>query len=182
MTATTPTIYYVIGALVIIVVVIATIVLSRQAQSARLRRRFGPEYDRLTRDRGDRADAERELARREERVKGFKLQDLPAGARDRYTEEWRQVQSRFVDEPGAALAQSDALIRSVMRDRGYPPAGFEQRVADLSPDHARAIDDYRVAHEISERSDADTEDRREAMIRYRRLFDDLVGTTERTRT
>lgn len=185
MTATSPTIYYVIGAIVVIVVVIVAIAIARRSQSARLQRRFGPEYDRVARERGSRAEAERELARREERIKRFRLQELPAGAKERYSEEWRRVQARFVDEPAAALAQADVLIANVMRDRGYPPADFEQRAADLSPDHARALDDYRIAHEISVRSEgnnADTEDLRQAMVHYRSIFEDLVGTTERTRT
>lgn len=184
MTATTPTTYYVIGALIIIVAIVAAVAIARRSRSARLRSRFGPEYDRVARDRGSRVEGERELARREERVKTFRIQELPPGARERYAEEWRAVQARFVDEPGAALAQADALIASVMRDRGYPPADFEQRTADLSADHARTLGDYRIAHEISlrsERGDADTEELRQAMVHYRKLFDDLVGTSERTR-
>ncbi|HEX3670163.1 MAG TPA: hypothetical protein VHT92_00515 [Candidatus Cybelea sp.] len=164
--------------------VVAAIAIARRARSARLQRRFGSEYDRVARNRGDRAVAERELVRREERVKTFRLQELPPGARDRYAEEWRQTQARFVDEPVAALAQADALIANVMRDRGYPVADFEQRAADLSPDHARVLEDYRIAHGISARSDGgstDTEELRQAMVHYRRLFDDLLGT-ERTTT
>lgn len=184
MTTTTPTIYYVVGAIVLIVVVIAVIAIARRARSARLQRRFGSEYDRVARTRGNREAAERELARREERVKKFRLQELPPGARDRYAEEWRQTQARFVDEPAAALVQADTLIANVMRDRGYPVADFEQRAADLSPDHARVLEDYRLAHDISARSEngsADTEELRQAMVHYRRLFDDLLGT-ERTTT
>jgi hypothetical protein len=184
MTTTIPTMYYVIGAIIVIIAVIAAVAIARRAQSARLQHRFGSEYDRVARERGSRAEAERELARREERIKTFRLQELPAGARDRYAEEWRQVQARFVDEPRGALTQADLLISNVMRDRGYPATDFEQRAADLSPDHARTLEDYRTAHGIAVRSDqgdADTEDLRRAMIHYRRLFDELVGTTERAR-
>lgn len=185
MTTTTPTFYYAIAAIVIILAIIAAVAIARRAQSARLQRRFGPEYDRLARERGNRAQAERELAQREERVKTFHLAELPAGARDRYSEEWRKVQARFVDEPAAALAQADTLIANVMRDRGYPVADFEQRAADLSADHARALDDYRVAHDISMRSaqgKADTEDLRQAMVHYRTIFEDLVGMPERAKS
>jgi len=182
MTTTNPTIYYVIGAIVLILVIALVFAIVRRAQTARLQHRFGPEYDRLARERGSRADAEHELARREERVRKFKLQELPPGARQRYAEEWRQVQARFVDEPAAALRQADALIGNVMRDRGYPAGDFEQRAADLSPHHAKVLDDYRTAHDISTRSDeATTEDLRQAMVHYRALFDDLVGPTERTK-
>jgi hypothetical protein len=180
-----PTIYYVIGAIVLIVIVIAAIVVARRARSERLRRRFGPEYERVTRTQGDRAEAERELARREERVKKFHLQDLPPGARERYAEEWRAVQARFVDRPKEALSEADALITNVMRDRGYPMADFEQRAADLSPDHAGVVGDYRTAHDISlrsERGEAQTEDLRQAMLHYRTLFEELVENRERARS
>jgi hypothetical protein len=185
MATTTPTIYYIIGAIVIVLVIVAAIALARRAQSARLQRRFGPEYERLARERGSRNEVERELARREERVKTFRLAELPPGARDRYSDEWRKVQARFVDEPGAALREADALITNVMRDRGYPAADFEQRAADLSPHHARTLNDYRIAHDISLRDangNGDTEASRQAMVHYRTIFDDLVGSTERTRT
>lgn len=185
MTAGSPTIYYAIGAIVVILIVVAVAAMSRRAQSARLARRFGPEYDRLARERGSRAAAERELAAREERVKKFHLAELPPGARERYAEAWRKVQARFVDEPAGALTQADALIVDVMRDRGYPVADFEQRTADLSPDHGRALQDYRTAHEISLRAEhgtAGTEDLRQAMVHYRAIFEELVGVPERSRS
>ncbi len=185
MSTADPTLYYVIGAIVVIAIVIVAIVVARRAKSQRLRQRFGPEYDRVARARGDRAEAERELARREDRVKKFRLQDLPPGARDRYAEEWRAVQARFVDQPKEALVQADALITNVMRDRGYPMADFEQRAADLSPDHSGVVGDYRTAHEISlrsERGGAATEDLRQAMLHYRELFEELVENKERARS
>ena len=96
------TIYYVIGAIVLIAIVAAIIYAVRAARSRELEKRFGPEYDRLLKERGDKAAAERELAARQDRVKRFHIEELPAGARSRYSEEWRSVQSRFVDEPQAA--------------------------------------------------------------------------------
>lgn len=185
MTTTNPTLFYVIGAIVLIAIVVGVIVATRRARSERLRRRFGPEYERVARARGDRTEAERELARREERVKKFHLEELPPGARDRYAEEWRGVQARFVDRPKEALAQADALIANVMRDRGYPLADFEQRAADLSPDHAGAVGDYRAAHAValrSERDTAETEDLRQAMLHYRAIFEELVENKESVRS
>ncbi|MFN2450408.1 MAG: hypothetical protein ABR508_11585 [Candidatus Baltobacteraceae bacterium] len=183
MQTTTPALYYIIGAIVVIAIVLAIVAASRRAASARLQRRFGPEYERTLNDRGDRTAAERELAARESRVKRFHIEELPAGARDRYTEEWRTVQTRFVDEPKTAITQADRLVSSVMRDRGYPVESFEQQAADISPDHPRVVQNYRTAHEIaarSERGEVSTEDLRQAMVHYRALFTDLVGTDERT--
>jgi hypothetical protein len=93
------------------------------------------------------------------------------------------VQTRFVDEPKTALKQADALVENVMRDRGYPMNDFEQRAADISPDHPQVVESYRVAHGIAVRSETgevSTEDLRQAMIHYRTLFSDLLGTDERT--
>lgn len=83
--------------------------------------------------------------------------------------------------PPPRLRKPDALIVDAMRDRGYPVADFEQRTDDLSADHGRTIEDYRTAHAISTRArETDTEDLRQAMVNYRALFDELVGTRERT--
>lgn len=183
MQTASPVIYYVIAAVVIIAIIAFAVIASKRARSARLQRRFGPEYERAVRTTGDRTAAEQELAAREARVRKFHIEELPAGARERYTEEWRTVQSRFVDQPKAALGDADRLVGSVMRDRGYPMESFEQRAADISPDHPAVVENYRAAHDIasrSERGEVSTEDLRQAMIHYRTLFDDLLGTSERT--
>jgi len=115
-------------------------------------------------------------------VRKFHIEELPAGAKDRYAEEWRTVQTRFVDEPQSAVVDADHLVVAVMRDRGYPMENFEQRTADISPDHPHVVEDYRVAHGIavrSERGEVSTEDLRQAMQHYRTLFDDLLGANER---
>ncbi len=180
----TPLVYYVIGAVIVVAIIIIIAALaSRSARSKRLQQRFGPEYDRAVRTTGDRATAERELAARETRVQRMHIEELPAGARDRYTEEWRTVQTRFVDQPREALKQADSLVENVMRDRGYPMNDFEQRAADISPDHPQVVDSYRIAHGIASRSETgevSTEDMRQAMVHYRTLFTDLLGTDERT--
>lgn len=179
------TLLYVVGAVVIIAILVAIIVAAqRRNRSAALQHRFGPEYERTVKATGDRDAAEKELAERERRVKRMHIEELPAGAKDRYTEEWMTVQTRFVDQPRTALGDADRLVTSVMRDRGYPMDDFEQRVSDLSPDHPAVVDNYRAAHDIaqrSERGEVSTEDLRQAMIHYRTLFTDLLGTDERGR-
>jgi hypothetical protein len=64
-----------------------------------------------------------------------------------------------------------------MKTRGYPVSDFDQRAADISVDHPRVVENYRLAHEIALRvgkDEATTEDRRTAMIHYRSLFEELV--------
>jgi hypothetical protein len=181
-----PVSYYVIGAIVVIAIIIAIVAAIRASRSRTLARRFGPEYERTVRAHGDRAAAERDLAQREARVKTFHLEELPVGARQRYAEEWRAVQSRFLDEPRRALVQADHLVANVMRDRGYPLDDYAQREADLSPDHPHVVRDFRLAHAVAERSgdgEVGTEDLRQAMVHYRAVFDDLVGgDVERTQS
>jgi len=180
MTATT---LYIIIAVVAVVVIVIAIVASQRAKSARLQKRFGTEYERTVRTTGDRTEAEKELAAREARVRKLHIEELPAGARDRYTEEWRTVQTRFVDEPQSAVGEADRLVSNVMRDRGYPMEDFDQRVADISPDHPDVVENYRSAHAIAARTETGevtTEDLRQAMVHYRTLFNDLLGTDERT--
>lgn len=186
MTGASATWYIIVAAIVVIVVVAAAILYSRKARTARLERRFGPEYERALRTSGrDRTAAERELSEREARVKRFHIEELPAGARTRYMEEWRTVQTHFVDEPRNAVVEADHLVENVMRDRGYPMGEFEQRAADLSPDHPQVVQNYRAAHAIAARSEsgeANTEELRQAMVHYRTLFTDLLGTNERQST
>lgn len=184
MQSANPTVWYIVGAIIVAAIIIAVAIFSSRAgRTRRLRQRFGPEYDRTVRSTGDQTAAERDLADREARVKRMHIEELPAGARDRYTEEWRTVQTRFVDQPREALVQADRLVENVMRDRGYPMTDFEQRAADISPDHPRVVDNYRIAHGIairSERGEVTTEDLRQAMVHYRTLFNDLLGTSEWT--
>jgi hypothetical protein len=64
-----------------------------------------------------------------------------------------------------------------MKARGYPVSEFDQSAADISVDHPRVVENYRLAHEIALRVGKDaatTEDLRTAMIHYRSLFEELV--------
>ena len=168
-------------AIAIAVILILAIVwyATRKRRSEHLRKQFGPEYDRYVRTIGSQSKAEEDLAARERRHRKLDIKPLAPDARQRYQDEWRKLQSEFVDAPEAAIRKADTLIQSVMRDRGYPTGDFDRQTEDLSVDHSRVLDDYRSAHEISERSvngSASTEELRQAVISYRSLFDSLVGT------
>ena len=68
-----------------------------------------------------------------------------------------------------------------MAARGYPVGDFEQRVADVSVDHADVVMNYRAAREIAQQhaeGKATTEDLRQAMVHYRALFRDLLETVK----
>lgn len=147
-----------------------------------LRERFGPEYERAVVDIGDRRQAERELERREERVRSLDIRPLAPEQRARFADRWRRVQAQFVDSPTEAIRDADRLVMEAMEARGYPVGDFEQRAADVSVDHPRVVENYRAARDIalrSSRGEASTEDLRQAMVHYRALFEDLLETHER---
>jgi len=172
------------GLLVAIIVIVLIVLalawfLMRQQRTARLRKQFGPEYERAVSESGSRQAAEAELEDRRARREKLEIIALEPAARDRYLEQWRLVQAQFVDSPTEATRAADRLINEVMRDRGYPVEDFEQRAADISVDHPQVVDDYRAAHavaEANERSEASTEDLRQALVHYRSLFEELLET------
>lgn len=171
----------VIAVVVIAAIAAAGFLLWARDRSQRLRRRFGPEYDHALERHGNRRAAEEELLARAHRRQELDIRPLAPRAREIYRQEWTRVQERFVDSPGAAVEQADRLVTTVMSERGYPTKDFEERVATLSVDHARAMGHYRAAHDISDRAgrqDASTEDLRQAMMHYRALFEDLLAVPE----
>jgi hypothetical protein len=75
---------------------------------------------------------------------------------------------------------ADTLVQDVMRRRGYPVGDFDQNATDLSVDHPRVVENYRIAHAIALRESqgmGNTEDLRNAMVSYRALFEDLLVET-----
>ena len=149
----------------------------RRKQSGRLQQRFGSEYARTVDHLGSRDKAEAELLDREKRVERLHIVALSPQDAARYAQEWKLLQSRFVDSPRGTLADADRLVRELMLQRGYPRGDFERRAADISVDHAAVIDHYRAAHAITLRDQnaaADTEELRKAVMHYRALFSELL--------
>ena len=142
-----------------------------------LQQRFGPEYDRSVTAADNRREAERELRGKAARRDELDIRPLGVEARARYSDEWSLVQARFVDEPGKAVDQADALVARVMRVRGYPVDDFEARSDMAAVDHPDVVEHYRAAHQIhsaNRAGDADTEALRAALVHYRALFDALL--------
>jgi hypothetical protein len=168
-------------ALVLIAVVVVAVAVFRERRQAKtlvLRTRFGTEYDRAVRKHGSAKKAEEKLADRKARVEAFKIRELGVTEHDRYVTEWQTVQSRFVDHPKAAVTEADDLVNALLKARGYPQSGFEQRADDLSVTYPTVMENYRQAHAVAVRlgrSEASTEELRNAMIQYRGIFDELVG-------
>jgi hypothetical protein len=170
-----------IGLAVVVILVIAVLawmyVRKRRTSSAKLRQRFGPEYERAVRTHGSERRAEAKLADREKRVGSMKIRELDAAERERFSAQWISLQARFVDYPKGAVTEAGELVSSLMQARGYPVTDFDQCAADISVDHPKVVENYRSAHAIAlrlGRGEASTEDLRSAMIYYRSLFEELV--------
>jgi len=176
-----------IAAIVIIVAAVAIVgaaawyVALQRRHTDQLRTRYGTEYSRTVSELGSERSAQRELDRRQERVEALEIRSLLPEQRTRFSQEWRNVQSLFVDDPGGAISRADGLVEEVMKVRGYPVSDFDQRAADLSVHHARVVENYRAARDVAEkhrRDAASTEELRRAMVHYRELFQDLLEDRE----
>ena len=168
----------IIGIVIAVIVVVAVVVVaSAEMRRARLRRQFGPEYDRLVEKLGSRRKADAELAERQRRVQALPIRELSAEQRASYSGDWAAVQERFVDTPVEAVGAAHTLIWNVMRDRGYPADDRTTSMDALAVHHGRSFEGYRKVQDLRPES-ATTEQLREAMIRYRALFEDLTGLRE----
>jgi hypothetical protein len=170
---------WVVLALLALVAIAIVVWVSAQARrSKQLQEGFGPEYERVVDEAGDKREAERELQARRERYEEFDIRALAPGARSRYAEQWRAVQERFVDEPDSAVRDADRLVQQVMEERGYPvDDDFERRADDLSVDYPELVENFRKGNRLwtdYEAGNADTEDLRQAMVHYRALFEELL--------
>ena len=171
------TLVWVVIAIVVVVAIVLVAVGARKRRTAMLRDRFGPEYDRTVESRDDRRAAEAELRAREKERAQFDVEPLPEATRLRFADEWRDVQERFVDQPAQAATAADTLITRVMEAQGYPMKDFDAQADLISVDHPDTVENYRFAHAVEQRSQtqqASTEDLREALLRYRSLFDELL--------
>ena len=172
--------WVVIAAAVVIAVALLVVVtrsLNRRKRTERLKKHFGPEYERAVGEAGDQGAAEKELVGRERKRQKLDIVALSPESRAKYAEHWHTVQTAFVDDPSRAVGDADRLVTQVMRERGYPIDDFDQRAADISVDHPNVVEHYRAAHVIhlaQEQSDIGTEAQREAFVHYRALFEKLL--------
>jgi hypothetical protein len=165
---------------VVVVAIVVAIIVAAAARSRRrhhLQERFGSEYDRTVETADRRRDAEHDLREREARHDELELRPLTEASRQRYTEQWQDMQSGFVDRPQVAVADADRLITDLMRERGYPVDDFDTRSELISVDHPDVVEHYRRAHGIAQRTvegQTSTEELRQAVISYRALFEEML--------
>ena len=169
--------FWIVIVIVVVIIALVAAMAARRRRTAMLRQRFGSEYDRAVEAHDGQRAGEAELRGRERERARLDIKPLSAESRARYTAEWRAVQQSFVDQPVEATATAYDLVNRVMAERGYPMRDFDAQADLVSVDHPDVVENYRVAHGIHERAqrqEATTEDLREALIRYRSLFEELL--------
>ena len=161
----------VVGVLVLVAVGMALV---RRRRRSHLKERFGPEYDRAVSTTGKR-DAEKRLTEVEQQHDDLEIRALPSTTRDRYLDEWRQAESRFVSDPNDAVRAADRIVLRVLEERGYPTDGdLDSRTAHVAADYPEAVSRYRHAHEMVSDADQSTESLRKAMVDLRVVFEELL--------
>jgi len=172
------TIVWIIIAVAVVLVVVAVVAaIAARRRRHHLQERFGSEYDRTIEGADRRREAERDLREREARHDELELRPLSEASRQRYSQQWQEMQSGFVDRPQVAVADADRLITDLMRERGYPVDDFDTRSDLVSVDHPDVVENYRTAHGIAVRTvegRTSTEDLRQAVISYRALFEEML--------
>jgi hypothetical protein len=101
-----------------------------------------------------------------------RLRPLSDEARDRYAQSWSAIESRFIEEPAAAVQEADQLVLAILRDRG-----------------ARIDDERRLPREVTEaraaahtnEGQSGTEGLRKAMLHYQHAVESSVGQSMRNR-
>jgi len=96
-----------------------------------------------------------------------RLRPLAPDSRDRYASEWDEIEMKFVDSPEQAVREAEALVMSVLRERGHP---LTER--DLPQEMQRA-------HRLGYTSKDKTEGMRQALLHYRAVMVRMVGPEDR---
>ena len=147
--------WFLLIVLVAAVVAIGIVVMEKRRTEA-LRRRFGPEYDRAVEQHGARRAAESDLRRRLERRRAAEVRDLPPKVHERLCARWRVVQTGFVDDPQASVAEAARLVEEAMAERGYLDDRSEVRDAGDGSVGSRATGRERPSDgDRADRSDTD---------------------------
>jgi hypothetical protein len=172
-----PIVWLIIVVALVAIVLVAVLAI-RARSHARLKERFGPEYDRAVERASSRRDAEQELSEVAHRRDQLEIKELDPQVQAQFAEEWAAIQARFVDTPAEAVASADALLTTVMEVRGYPVEDEDERTLLVAADHPEVIGHYREARQAHQRyvseGEGDTEVLRQSFMHYRDLFEALV--------
>ncbi len=174
--------WIVLGVAVVAALLLALAFVRVRQRRTHLKDRFGREYQRTVEMNGTGA-GERQLAELESERDDLDLRPLPPAARERYLDEWRQVESRFVSDPRDAARAAERLVLRALGEQGYPDdATDDERLVSLvSVDHPDIADRFRHGHVMLQRDDAQsTENLRKAMLDFRSVLEDVLQPSERS--
>lgn len=97
-----------------------------------------------------------------------RLQSLPDESKDRYASSWHAIETRFIDDPRAAVRDADKTAVMVLSERGANVSDESHMPSDLQQARAATRGDGGAA---------DTEGLRRAMTHYKAIVDDAVGVS-----
>ncbi|MBV9293662.1 MAG: hypothetical protein JO222_14545, partial [Frankiales bacterium] len=141
----------VIAIIAVLVIVAVVALMLRARRQSQLRGTFGSEYDRTVDDAGSKRAATKELRDRQARHDELDITPLDPTVAQRFRDEWRLVQERFVDAPAESVASAHRLLQEALNTRGYPTSDDDERIAMLSVDHADVLDRYRQGMSTEQR-------------------------------
>jgi hypothetical protein len=98
-----------------------------------------------------------------------RLRALPAESRERYISDWDDIESKFVESPEQAVREAESLVMSMLRERGHPLTD-----RDLPQEMKRA-------HKLGYSSRDRTEGMRQALLQYRGVMEQMMGSAEDAR-
>jgi hypothetical protein len=167
--------WIVLGVAVAVALVLVLAFVRIRWRRSHLKKRFGPEYHRAVTDEG-RGAGESHLAEIESEHDRLELHDLPPMTRDRYLDEWRQAETRFVSDPRDAVRAAERIVERVLHERGYPDGDGQDLASLVSVDHPDTADRIRHGHALLESVEAEsTENLRKAMLDFRSVLEDVLS-------
>jgi hypothetical protein len=92
------------------------------------------------------------------------LRPLPEDAVNRFRQAWEQIAARFVNEPLEAVNEADALVLSLLREKGHP-LDYERL-----PGRMREARRQRISGQERE----GTEALRQSLLNYRAVFEQML--------
>ena len=165
-----------LGVAIAVLAILAYALVRIRQRRSHLKERFGPEYQRVVTDKGL-AGGESHLDEVESEHDKLDLRDLPPATRDRYLEEWRQAETRFVSDPRDAARAAERIVVRALGERGYPDEDDTQHLVSLiSVDHPDIADRYRHGQSMLDGVDGaqSTENLRKAMLDFRAVLEDVL--------
>ena len=167
--------WVVLGITIAAAVLLALAWVRIRTRRSHLKGRFGPEYSRAVSDSGT-GGAERQLTAVEREHEDLELRPLSPATQNRYLDEWRQAEVRFVSDPRDATRTAESLVLRALEECGYPREDDNRLVALVSVDHPHVAERYRHGHAMLDTVDGDgsTENLRKAMLDFRAVLEDVL--------